>query len=115
MRYVREVNSETSDAFDPNDRERIHCTISTVFANDGGFRNVDKSVSDALRGWLLGAARHSVERFRVSNKEDTSNPTEMLRVGKMLQDMGKLDEAEPLYRRALEHVSDLLGRSIQIR
>ena len=81
---------------------------------DGGesWNAINGAVCAALREWLAGVATAELERRRSEGGEEEVEEgvlTLMNQVGRLLQDQGKLEEAEGLFRRALEGKEATLG------
>ena len=85
------------------DREYIRGQIARL---DGGLGAVTASVCEALREWLAAEARAALARMPAAERG-----TSLLlnSVARMLKDQGKLDEAEPLYREALQAHREVQG------
>ena len=88
------------------DREFIVGRIDAA----GGFDEVNRLVKAALRDWLAGVAREALAReeaemeaeARAAGRAEAEEPVAMLfGLGDLRQDMGKYEQAEPLYRRSL--------------
>ena len=72
------------------------------------WNGVNGAVCAALREWLAGAGRAELER-RGAAAADAGTLDFVMMLGRLLQDQGKLDEAEPLMQRRLEGSEATLG------
>ena len=67
---------------------------------------LDAQVAEGLRPWFADTGKALVEELGADSIEVA---TLAIAVGRMLQDLGKYDAAEPLFRRALEIHKTALG------
>ena len=74
-------------------------------AEDAGFGRVTALVAEALRGWLVYAAKAELAALPAAEQGTSCL---LSQVGRLLQDQGKLGEAEPLLRAALEGRREVL-------
>ena len=85
------------------DREYICGQIARL---DGGLGTVTKTVCTALREWLVAEGRAALERLPAAERGTSGL---IVGLAKMLYEHGKLDEAEPLFREALQAYREVLG------
>ena len=100
--WVTAVKAASSVAFVVDDTAKIHQAIREQF----GFHAVDSEICAGLRGWLQQAAL-GVANGPAAGEEDAAMRAGL--AGRLLSDQGKLGEAEPLLRRALEGKERTLG------
>ena len=77
----------------PNERERI---LAAVEAEAGGMDSVNKIVVNALREWMLRAGRDRLNS--ITNRDIRASGELQAHVAKLLKDLGRPAEAEPLMR-----------------
>ena len=82
----------------------VHAAIDRTLK--GGHTELDARLSEALREWLAAEGRAALARMP---REDRATSTLQSNLGALLLTQGKLDEAEPLWREALEASRVKLG------
>jgi len=96
------VDLKGAQAFNPSDRDNIFKAVEAI----SGFGEVNKVVIGIMRRWMVESGKGALlglpeEKRAVSALQNN--------LAKLLQDQGKLDEAEPLFREALEAQRHTLG------
>ncbi|KAL1503881.1 hypothetical protein AB1Y20_012344 [Prymnesium parvum] len=97
------VNARDAQVSQADDREYI---LQQVARYEGGLGAITASVCDALRGWLAEEGRAAVARLSAEERGTSALPAKL---GLMLLEQGKLEEAEPLLREAAEARRAALG------
>jgi len=129
VEYVMQVNSEKSDAFSSEDKQKIHNVVRERCKN--GFHTVDKIVCQGLQKWLADSARRMIEQpsqdDSLPKKKKSGNKSKDFKakespmqkqkkriekiekknsmknqVAKLYQQQGKLNDAEKLFRQVYE-------------
>ena len=112
VNILTNVKVENSEAFEEKDRLEILRTV--VDQCEGGINGVNGAICAGLREWLCDTAMTLVTDGGGGGGGGEVVESEgllrlMNQVGVMLQDQGRLEEAEVMYRRALEGRERLLG------
>ena len=81
----------------PDDKAQI---LGAIAAAPGGVDGVTKRVIAGLRGWMVGAAREALAG--IADEDERRASTLQFNLAKLLQDCGRLVEAEVLMRERLE-------------
>ena len=92
------VKSEKSEARFQSDKDTIHQIIREEC--EGGFGGVNGVICEGLRGWLASEGLRLVSGV-VEGEEVVEELLLMNQVGRMLEDQGRLEEGEVVYRRGL--------------
>ncbi len=87
-------------------RPEDEANIRRVVKERLGFHKVNTRVLEALREWLAEAGRGALQALP---QQERGTSTLMNNLGMLLQDQGKLEEAEPLFREPLEARRETLG------
>jgi tetratricopeptide (TPR) repeat protein len=103
IKIIMGVKTQNSKAFSEYDLKEIHRIVRETCK--GGFNGVDGAVCAGLSEWLGNTAMKFVDM----ESEDKGMLRLMNRVATLLQQQGKRDEAEPLFRRCLAVREKLLG------
>ena len=88
------VNVERAEAFIAEDRERIFQALRETL----GFEEVNKKVIGCMREWMAEKGRAALGRL---SGDERGKSSLIIFLARLLQDQGKLGEAEPLCREAL--------------
>ena len=106
---VSKIDVRTASAFDTADQRMIEAAVR---ASAGGFEAVNGRIHDRLREWLAQASHEMLAKQRETlgaTHPDTLQS--MNNLARLLQDQGKLSEAEPLFRDALRLRRETLGET----
>jgi tetratricopeptide (TPR) repeat protein len=90
------VDVEHATAHVPADLENIQ----RVIRETGGYLRTNQLVIGAMNEWMVGEARRTLAAMGAEERAASVLPNNLAR---LLEAQGKLSEAEPLYREALEH------------
>ena len=96
------VDLKSAQAFNPSDRDNIFKAVEAT----AGFGEVNKVVIGIMREWM---AKSGKEALLGLSEEERAVSTLQNNLAKLLHVQGKLSEAEPLYREALEARRRTLG------
>jgi len=96
------VDLNSAQAFNPSDRDNIFKAVEAT----AGFGEVNKVVIGIMREWM---AKSGKEALLGLSEEERAVSTLQNNLAKLLHVQGKLSEAEPLYREALEARRRTLG------
>jgi hypothetical protein len=94
VRILMDVRVENSEAFVESDRREIHRIVREQC--EGGFEGVNGVICEGLRRWLSRTALEMVSGV-VEGEEVEEELRLMNQVGRMLQEQGRLGEAEVVY------------------
>ena len=100
---VASLDARDAQISKTEDREYI---LGEVAKLDGGLSSVTAKVCASLREWLANEGRAELARMDAAER---GTSLLLMNVARLLQAQGKLDEAEPLYREALEASRATLG------
>ena len=100
---IARIDARDAQISKVDDREYI---LGEVAKLEGGLGAVTAGVCAALRGWLAGQGRAALGRLRAAER---GTSTLIDNLARMLHGMGEMDEAEALYREALEACRVTLG------
>jgi len=96
------VDLRSAQAFNPSDRDNIFKAVEAAV----GFNEVNKVIIGIMRNWMVESGKEALlglpEEERAVSKLQNN-------LALLLQDQGKLSEAEPLYREALEESQRSFG------
>jgi tetratricopeptide (TPR) repeat protein len=101
---VARIDSRSAECFTREDQAMVHAAIDRTLK--GGHTELDALLSEALREWLAAEGRAALMRMP---REERATSALQNQLGLLLQDQGKRDEAEQLYREALEARRATLG------
>lgn len=89
----------------PNDQQRIR---DAVFASKGGFYDISKRLTAAMREWMVSAGRNAILSISLAEERHASHL--QLSLANLLHDHGDLKSAEALLRESLAARAASLGR-----
>jgi len=89
------VDLKSAEAFNPSDRDNIFMAVEATT----GFDEVNKVVIAIMREWMAESGKEAL--FGLP-EEERAVSTLQNNLARLLKDQGKLNEAEPLLREALE-------------
>ena len=98
------VDLRSAQAFNPSDRDNIFKAVEAT----AGFDEVNKVVIEIMRRWMVESGKGAL--LGLPEKERAVSVLQN-NLALLLKDQGKLDEAEPLFREALEVCRRTLGDS----
>ena len=101
---VARIDSRSAECFTLEDQAMVHAAIDRTLK--GGHTELDAWLSEALREWLATEGRAALVRMP---REERATSMLQNNLGSLLQAQGKLDEAEPLLREALDARRTTLG------
>ena len=106
--WVANIDLATARARDEQDQKNI---LARVNATAGGVQRLNEIVTEMLRDWLANAGRELVATTATDDDGPVSNESAMaqLQLAALLQQQGKLTEAEALCRRQLNQHRANLG------
>jgi len=96
------VDLKSAQAFNPSDRDNIFKAVEAT----AGFDEVNKVVIGIMRKWMVESGKEALLGLP---EEERAVSALQNNLAKLLQDQGKLNEAEPLFREALEGRRRTLG------
>ena len=96
------VNLRSAQAFNSSDRDNIFKVVEAT----AGFEEVNKVVIGIMRGWMVESGKGALLGLP---EEERAVSLLQNNLALLLQDQGKLSEAETLYREALEVKRRTLG------
>ena len=101
---VARIDSRSAECFTREDQAMVHAAIDRTLK--GGHTELDARLSEALREWLVSEGRAALARLP---REERATSKLQNRLGLLLFNQSKLDEAEPLLREGLEVQRATLG------
>ena len=101
---VAHIDSRSAECFTREDQAMVHAAIDRTLK--GGHTELDARLSEALREWLAAEGRAALARMPCEERATLALQNQL---GMLLHAQGKLDEAEPLLREALEAQRATLG------
>ena len=99
---LSDVDAEKSDAYNPDDKERIH----TVIREEIGFAGLNSMLFEQLREWVIAVG---LKELKLSEEDSEEQMAFMNMVGTLYRDQGKYDLAEPLYEESFSKHEKKLG------
>ena len=99
---LSDVDAEKSDAYNPDDKERIH----TVIREEIGFAGLNSMLFKQLREWVITVG---LKELKLSEEDSEEQMAFMNMVGTLYRDQGKYDLAEPLYEESFSKHEKKLG------
>ena len=96
------VELRSAQAFNPSDRDNIFKAVEAT----AGFEEVNKVIIEIMRRWMVKSGKGALLGLP---EEERAVSVLQNNLAGLLQDQGKLNEAEPLYREALEALRPTLG------
>lgn len=88
------MDARNSEAWNPADKDRIFEAVS----NTVGFDSINAIVLTQIRTWVITAVKKALR----TAKDDLENARLMMLEGRLLQDQGRFDEAEPLMKECVQ-------------
>jgi len=98
------VDLKSAQAFNPSDRDNIFKAVEAT----AGFGEVNKVVIGIMKKWMVESGKEALLGLP---EEERAVSVLQNNLARLLYDQGKLDEAEPLMREALEMKRRTLGDS----
>ena len=95
------MDLKSAQAFNPSDRDNIFKAVEAT----AGFGEVNKVVIEIMRRWMVESGKGAL----LGLPDERAVSTLQNNLARLLYDQGKLSEAEPLYREALEGRRRTLG------
>eukprot|EP00940_MAST-03C_sp_MAST-3C-sp2_P002351 g2351.t1 len=100
------IDAETAEAFSAEDQKRIKDTIEDRV----GVTVVNKMIHSRMREWLAETGSHALRsEVALHGEKKVACGGLINNLALLLKVQGKLTEAEPLYRRALKGIEEVLG------
>ena len=103
VRSMLKLNVERAEAWNKDDQDNI---LAAVRQYPGGASEVNKRVKDQMRSWLIDSAKVALDGL---SSEMRATSMLLMGVANLLFQQGKYDDAEALYREAIEGRRRVLG------
>ena len=120
MNNLCNIDTRNSKAGNEHDEEKIKLAVNDT---NGGFQAVNSNCQMGIQSGLVEIGKRYLKEMERKEEEDEGDGEDggggidvkkklklMNQLGVMLDDQGKLDEAELLYKRALKGQEEMLGR-----
>lgn len=99
LEYINGINAEQAKSSNPAQEAKLRNRMETM---PGGYEKIDTEVREKLRLWFADTAKGFIDLNKEEYSNDKAKYIRLLRmVGKMLEEAGRYDAAEPLCYEAL--------------